>query len=50
MGGFPFELEADFLEEGVGLGGVLACKVFQHVAAFLICLMVMMLAAAQSRD
>jgi len=23
MGGFPFELEADFLEEGVGLGGVL---------------------------
>ena len=28
---------------------ILACKVFQHLAAFLICLMVMV-AAAQSRD
>ena len=25
---------------------ILACKVFQHLAAFLICLMAMMLAAA----
>jgi len=29
---------------------ILACKVFQHLAAFLICLMVMMLAAAQKED
>lgn len=29
---------------------ILGCKVFQHLAAFLICLMVMMLAAAEKKD
>jgi len=29
---------------------ILACKVFQHLAAFLICLMVMLVAAAQKED
>jgi len=29
---------------------ILACKVFQHLATFLICLMVMLVAAAHKED